>query len=316
MNYRRLGDAGVKLSEIGLGGWLTYGNAVEQARTEAIVRTCFDVGINFFDSANAYAAGRSEEAWGQILQSLPRHRYVLATKVFFPMGDGPNDRGLSRKHIMEQCDASLKRLRTDYVDLYQCHRHDPDTPLEETIRAMDDLIHRGKVLYWGFSEWPVEQVEKALEICAAGGFFPPKGSQPNYSALHRKPEERLFPLCGKAGIGNVVFSPLAQGVLTGKYKPGQPAPEGSRAADDRQNQFIKGLMQNQELLAKVQRLESVAKEQGCSMAQLALAWILRRPEVTSCIIGATREQQVIDNAKASEIKLEAQTIQRIEEILS
>lgn len=316
MNYRRLGDAGVKLSEIGLGGWLTYGNAVEQERTEAIVRKCFDLGINFFDSANVYAAGRSEEAWGQILQSYPRSSYVLATKVYFPMGDGPNDRGLSRKHITEQCHASLKRLKTDYIDLYQCHRFDPETPLEETIRTMDDLIRQGKVLYWGFSEWPVEQVERALEICAKGGYDAPKGSQPCYNAITRNPEKALFPLCAKAGIGNVVFSPLAQGVLTGKYKPGQRLPGDSRAADDRQNQFIKGLVSNNDLLAKVQRLEGIAREQGCSMAQLALAWILRRPEVTSCIIGATRPDQVADNAEASGIKLDEQTIRRIDEVLA
>jgi aryl-alcohol dehydrogenase-like predicted oxidoreductase len=316
MNYRRLGDAGVRLSEIGLGGWLTYGNAVEQAQTEAIVRTCFEVGINFFDSANAYAGGRSEAAWGQILRDYPRSSYVLATKVFFPMGEGPNDKGLSRKHIFEQCDASLKRLQTEYIDLYQCHRFDPDVPLEETIRAMDDLVHRGKVLYWGISEWPVEQIERALEICAAGGYYAPKGSQPHYNAIHRKPEEKLFPLCAKAGIGNVVFSPLAQGVLTGKYKPGASLPTDSRAADDRQNRFIKGLVENTDLLARVQKLEGIARDHNCSMAQLALAWILRRPEVTSCIIGASRPQQVKDNAAASGIKLDEATVRRMEEILA
>ncbi len=314
MQYRRLGDAGVKLSEIGLGGWLTFGNAIEQKQAQDVMDAAFDRGINFFDSANAYARGKSEEAWGELLSGRPRSSYVLATKVFFPMGDGPNDRGLSRKHIMEQCDASLRRLRTDYIDLYQCHRHDEETPLEETVRAMDDLIHQGKVLYWGFSEWPVEQVEQCLRLCG-DRYYKPKSSQPRYSAIERVWEQTLFPLCHSAGIGQVVFSPLAQGVLTGKYQPGQPLPAGSRASDDRQNQFIKRFTDDAALLEKVQRLHSIAAEQHCTMSQLALAWCLRRPEVTSCIIGATRPQQIHENAEASGIKLDEATVRRIEEVL-
>ena len=315
MQYRRLGDAGVKLSEIGLGGWLTFGNAIEQQQARAVMDAAFDNGINFLDSANAYARGRCEESWGELLKDRPRSSYVLATKVFFPMGDGPNDRGLSRKHVMEQCHASLKRLRTDYIDLYQCHRYDENTPLEETIRAMDDLIRQGKVVYWGFSEWPVEQVERCLQVCG-DRYYKPKGSQPRYSAVERDWERTLFPLCHRAGIGQVVFSPLAQGVLTGKYKPGQPPPAGSRATDDRQNQFIKRFTSDPKLLEKVQRLNAVAAEQGCTMSQLALAWILRRQEVTSCIIGATRPEQVTENAAASGIKLEEATVRRIDELLA
>ncbi len=315
MQYRRLGDAGIKLSEIGLGGWLTFGNAIEQKQAQDVMNTAFERGINFFDSANAYARGKCEESWGELLRERSRDSYVLATKVFFPMGDGPNDRGLSRKHVMEQCHASLRRLKTDYIDLYQCHRHDEETPLEETIRAMDDLIHQGKVLYWGFSEWPVEQIEKCLQICG-DRYYKPKGSQPQYSAVAREAEQAVFPLCRGAGIGQVVWSPLAQGVLTGKYKPGAPLPAGSRATDDRQNQFIKRFTDDAALLQKVQRLHAVADEQHCTMSQLALAWCLRRAEVTSCIIGATRPEQVTENAEASGIKLDEGTARRMDEVLA
>jgi voltage-dependent potassium channel beta subunit len=315
MHYRNLGDSGVKLSEIGLGGWLTFGNALDLDRGRAVLHAALDRGINFLDTANAYARGKCEEAWGDMLQGRPRSSYVLATKVFFPMGEGPNDRGLSRKHIMEQCHASLRRLRTDYVDLYQCHRHDPETPLEETIRAMDDLIRQGKVLYWGFSEWPVEVIEKALQICG-DRLDRPRSSQPQYSLVHRDIERQVIPLCTKAGIGQVVWSPLAQGVLTGKYKPNSPPPPGSRATDNRQNQFIKRFTDDQALLHKVQRLAPIAADAGCTMSQLALAWCLRQPNVTSCIIGATRPDQIADNAEASGIKLDDETLRRIEDVMA
>jgi aryl-alcohol dehydrogenase-like predicted oxidoreductase len=320
MQYRQLGDAGIKLSEIGLGGWLTFGSALERDAARAVIDAAFEAGINFLDTANAYAAGKCEEAWGELLADRRRSSYVLATKVFFPMGDGPNDRGLSRKHVFEQCHASLRRLRTDYIDLYQCHRYEVKgiadaVPVEETVRAMDDLIRRGKVLYWGFSEWPIERIEECLQVCG-DRYYKPKSSQPQYSAIARGPEKALFPLSAKAGIGQVVFSPLAQGVLTGKYKPGQPPPADSRAMDERQNRFIKNLVENQRLLEKVQRLAPLAQERGITMSQLALAWILRRPEVTSCIIGATRPQQVKENAAASGIKLDEGTVRRVEEILA
>lgn len=315
MQYRRLGEAGVKLSEIGLGGWLTFGNVLEKESARAVMAKAFDVGINFFDTADAYAGGKCEQAWGELLHELRRAEYVLATKVFFPTGAGVNDKGLSRKHIFENCHLSLRNLRTDYLDLYQCHRFDPETPLEETVRAMDDLVRHGKILYWGFSEWTPQQIQACLQVCG-DRLERPRSSQPRYSAVERQIEDEIMPLCHKAGIGQVVFSPLAQGVLTGKYKPGQGIPAGSRGADDRQNQFIKRFLVDESLLAKVQRLASVAVEHGCTMSQLALAWILRRPEVTSCIIGASRPAQVEENAKGSGLKLSETEIRRIDEIMS
>jgi aryl-alcohol dehydrogenase-like predicted oxidoreductase len=306
----------MKLSEIGLGGWLTFGNALAAQAARAVMDRAFELGINFFDSANAYARGKCEELWGELLSGRRRDGYVLATKVFFPMADGPNDRGLSRKHIFEQCHHSLRRLRTDYIDLYQCHRVDPETPLEETIRAMDDLIRQGKVLYWGFSEWPAERIEQCLRICSEGGYYKPKSSQPQYSLIHRSIEREVMPLCKTAGIGQVVWSPLGQGILTGKYKPGQPLPEGSRASDDRQNQFIRERVNDRALLEKVQRLAPIAAEHGMTMSQLALAWILRHGEVTSCIVGATRPEQLDENAKASGMQLDDATARRVEEIIA
>jgi aryl-alcohol dehydrogenase-like predicted oxidoreductase len=240
---------------------------------------------------------------------------VLATKVFFPTGTGPNDRGLSRKHIIENCHQSLRRLRTDYLDILQCHRFDPETPVEETVRAMDDLIRQGKVLYWGFSEWTAEQIEQCLRVCG-DRFDRPRSSQPRYSAVQREVESAVMPLCHKAGIGQVVFSPLAQGVLTGKYKPGQPVPADSRGADDRQNQFIQRFLSDEKLLQKVQRLAPIAAANNLMMSQLALAWVLRRPEVTSCIVGASKPRQLEENAKASGIKLSDQDVAKINDILS
>jgi voltage-dependent potassium channel beta subunit len=316
MNYRRLGEAGVKLSEIGLGGWLTFGSAFDADQGRAVMDRAFELGINFFDSANAYGRGRCEDLWGQLLAGRRRASYVLATKCFFPMGDGPNDKGLSRKHVFEQCHASLKRLRTDYIDLYQCHRFDPNTPLEETVRVMDDLIRQGKVMYWGFSEWSAEQIEQCLRLCSEGGWYKPRSSQPRYSLIDRGIEKDVMPLCRTAGIGQVTFSPLVQGILTGKYKPGQDVPEGSRAADDRQNMFIKDRLKDQSLLEKVQRLVPIAKEHGTTMSQLALAWILRRSEVSSVIVGASRPEQLDENAAASGMTLDDATARRVEEIVT
>lgn len=315
MNYRRLGEAGIKLSEIGLGGWMTFGNSLDMDRARAIFDKAFEMGINFFDTANAYAEGRCEQVWGEILSARPRSSFVLATKVFFPMGEGPNDRGLSRKHIMEQCHASLRRLRTDYIDIYQCHRYDDTVGMEEIVRAMDDLIHQGKVLYWGFSEWPVERIEECLRICG-DRYYRPASSQPGYSLLRRGPEEKVFPLCAKAGIGQITFSPLAQGTLSGKYKPGQPFPSDSRAADARSNMFIKRYVEDAAILEKVQKLAPIARQHNCTMAQLAIAWCLRRPEVTSVITGATRPEQVAENAAASGIRLDEGTCRRMEELLA
>lgn len=315
MQYRRLGDAGMKVSEIGLGGWLTFGNALDVQQARQIMDKAFEVGVNFLDTSDAYARGKCEEVWGDLLKERRRSSYVLATKVFFPMAEGPNDRGLSRKHIFEECHASLRRLRTDYIDLYQCHRFDENTPLEETVRMMDDLIHQGKVLYWGFSEWPADKIRECLEICGRC-YHAPRGSQPQYSLIHRNIEKDVMPLCHRAGIGQVVWSPLGQGVLTGKYKPGQHVPADSRARDERQNQFVLPLVQNQELLAKVQRLVPIAEENRCSIAQLCLAWVLRRPEVSSCIIGATKPRQVEENAEASGVQISSETAARMEEIMA
>jgi aryl-alcohol dehydrogenase-like predicted oxidoreductase len=315
MNFRRLGAAGVKVSEIGLGGWLTFGNALGQDTAAQIIDKAFDLGINFFDTANVYALGNCEEVWGGLLKKHRRSDFVLATKVYFPMGDGPNDEGLSRKHIFEQCHASLRRLQVDYIDLYQCHRFDENTPLEETIRAMDDLIRTGKILYWGFSEWSAPQIQECLRICG-DRFDRPRSSQPRYSAIQREAEKEVFPLCQKAGIGQVVFSPLAQGVLTGKYKPGQQFPADSRASDPRQNHFIGRFVSNAQLLQKVQQLVPLTQEQNRTMSQLALAWALRRPELSSCIIGATKIAQLEENAAASGITLSEKMIWRMEQILS
>ena len=315
MNYRRLGEAGVRLSEIGLGGWLTVANALDRDDAATVMAAAFDVGVNFFDTADAYADGAAEAAWGELLAGYRRPSYVLATKVFFPTGTGPNDRGLSRKHVTESCHASLRRLRTDYLDLYQCHRFDPDTPLTETVSTMNDLVRQGKVLHWGFSEWTAEQITQCLTSCG-DRFERPRSSQPRYSAVQRGVEEAVFPACAAAGIGQVVFSPLAQGVLSGKYLPGQPPPAGSRATDDRQNQFIRRFTDDEALLRKVQLLRPIADEVGLTLSQLALAWALRRPEVTSCIIGASRPAQLIENAAASGVKLADTVVARIDAALA
>lgn len=316
MNYRFLGRTGIRLSEIGLGGWLTVGNALSADQARAVLDEAFELGINFLDTANVYSRGRAEAVWGELLAGRPRDEYVLATKVYFPIGQKPNQSGLSRKHIMEQCAVSLGRLRTDNIDLYQCHRYDDNTPLEETVRAMDDLITQGKILYWGFSEWKPEQVQACVALCSAGGYYGPKSSQPQYNLIQREWERELFPLCQSAGIGQVCFSPLAEGVLTGKYRPEQEAPSGSRASDDKQNFFIKKLTDDKRLLERVQRLAPVARERGCTMAQLALAWCLRRTEVTSVIVGASRPEQLRENAVASGLNLEDSLLQKIDAALA
>jgi voltage-dependent potassium channel beta subunit len=314
MHYRRLGNSGLRLSEIGLGGWLTFGNVHDERSGREIMDRAFACGINFFDTANVYAAGACETMWGKLLAAYPRSSYVLATKVYFPMGEGPNDRGLSRKHIMEQCEASLRRLQTEAIDLYQCHRFDDTTPLEETVRAMDDLVHQGKIHYWGFSCWPAREIRRTFEICG-DRLYAPVSSQPHYNMLLRDVEMDVLPACRELGVGQVVFSPLEQGVLTGKYRPGQPLPPGSRAGDERQNQFIVDRVSDQRTLEQVVRLQEVADDVGCSIGQLALAWILRRPEITSCIVGATRPGQLEENAAASGIELSGQQLARIDEII-
>lgn len=314
MKYRRLGNAGVKLSEIGLGGWLTFGKTTGEKTGQELIKTAFDCGINFFDTANVYATGACESMWGKLLSDYTRSSFVLASKVYFPMGDGPNDKGLSRKHIMEQCEASLKRLDTDYLDLYQCHRYDDETPLEETICAMDDLVHQGKILYWGFSCWPADKIRQTIEWCG-DRFYAPVSSQPHYNMLMRDIESEVLPTCRENGIGQVVFSPLEQGVLTGKYLPGQSLPEGSRASDERQNFFIKDLVADTSKLERVQMLRGVADEAGLTLSQFALAWILQKEGFTSCITGASRPEQIRENSRASGVKLDTEQLEQIEEII-
>jgi aryl-alcohol dehydrogenase-like predicted oxidoreductase len=316
MDYRNLGKYGVKVSEIALGSWLTYGGATEAQTAEACIDRAYELGINFFDTANVYANGESEKTVGKALSKFQRESYFLATKVFFPMGDGPNDRGLSRKHIFEQAHLSLKRLGVDYIDLYQCHRYDPSVPLGETLQALDDLAQQGKILYAGVSEWSGPQIAHAADLIRANHWHPIVSNQPQYNMLGRGIEKEVIPISEREGLGQVVFSPLAQGVLTGKYKPGQPLPPDSRAADPRQNMFMGGRTPlDQMVLERVQRLVPIAEASGLTLAQLALAWCLRLKNISSVIIGASRPSQIDDNAAASAKTLSPDTLAKIEEIL-
>src|SRR5215210_381279 len=314
MEYRRLGGSGVKVSEISLGSWLTYGGSVAERRATDCIHKAYDLGINFFDTANVYVRGAAEEIVGNALKGFDRDLYFLATKVYFPMGDGPNDRGLSRKHITEQCHASLRRLGVDYVDLYQCHRYDEETPLEETMRALDDLVRAGKVLYVGVSEWTADQIGEALRIAKEMNLDRIVSNQPRYNMLQRQIEDAVIPLSQREGVGQVVFSPLAQGILTGKYRPGEAPEQGTRAADPESGRFMRGPM-NEQVLSAVDGLRAVASEAGLTMNQLALAWVLRQPNVSSAIIGASRPEQVDDNAAASGMELPPETLEKIDDIL-
>jgi voltage-dependent potassium channel beta subunit len=314
MEYRQLGHSGLKVSEISLGSWLTYGGSVADETAKQCIRRAYELGINFFDTANAYRRGEAERVMGDVLADFPRTDLVIATKVFFPMGEGPNDHGLSRKHIMEQCHASLRRLKADYIDLYQCHRFDPHIPLEETLRALDDLVNQGKVLYLGTSEWTAAQIAEARGLQRQMGWNPIASNQPQYSMLVRTIEREIVPLSEREGIGQVIWSPLAQGVLTGKYRPGQAPPAGSRATDEASSTFMESLMPD-EVLEAVQRLRPIAEELGLSMAQLALAWTLRLPNISSAIIGASRPEQVDDNAAAAGVRLNSDVLERIETAL-
>ncbi len=309
MHRRRLGSSDLEVSEIGLGSWLTYGGGVAREQAEACVRRAFDLGINFIDTANVYSGGAAESFLGEVLKGRPRETYVLATKVFFPMPSG--DRGLSAAQIKKQLDASLRRLQVSYVDLYQCHRFDPETPLAETMSALTEAVRQGKTRYIGFSEWTPAQIRAALAL--PGERF--VSSQPQYSMLERGPESEVFPLCANEGIGQVVWSPLKQGVLTGKYRPGEPPPAGSRAASEAMGGFLRGRLEDR-VLAAVGQLLPIAQELGLTLAQLALAWVLRRPEVSSAIVGATRPAQVEENARASGVRLEADVLQRVDRALA
>lgn len=315
MKYRRLGNTGLKVSEISLGSWLTYGATVDTNIARNTMLKAYDMGVNFFDTANVYARGEAEKVVGNILKEIPRSSYVLASKVFWPMGEGPNDRGLSRKHVMEQCDASLQRLGLDYLDIYYCHRFDPETPVEETLRALDDLVTQGKVRYVGVSEWSAAQIVEGVHVAKAFNFDPIVVNQPLYNMLSPKIEEDILPYSSKYGIGTVAFSPLAQGVLTGKYLGVSDIPAGSRAADETGSRFIERFL-TQDVLDRVKQLKALAEEQGMSLAQFSLAWVLRRQEVSSALIGATKPEQVEENLKAIEFEIEAEVWQQVDEILN
>ena len=309
MRYRRLDSSDLEISEISLGSWLTYGGGVERDRAEACVAKAFEVGINFFDTANVYARGGAESFLGGILGNRPRESYILATKLYFPIN---GDRGLSREQVLKQIDLSLGRLRTDYVDLYQCHRYDVEAPLDETMEALTEVVRAGKARYIGFSEWTADQIQAALDLVPSVEKF--VSSQPQYSMLYRVPEREVIPLCKRNGISQIVWSPLAQGTLTGKYKPGAPPPEGTRAASQDMG-WAMDRFRDDDVLAAVQRLRPIADGLGITMAQLALAWVLREDNAASAIIGASRPEQVDDNAAASEVELDASTLQAIDEAL-
>jgi aryl-alcohol dehydrogenase-like predicted oxidoreductase len=309
MRRRRLGSSDLLVSEISLGSWLTFGGGIERDRAEACVAKAFEVGIDFIDTANVYSRGQAEEFLGEVLADRPRDSYVLATKLYWTAPDG--GRGLSREQVLTQIDASLSRLRTDYVDLYQCHRYDWDVPLEETMEALTEVVRQGKARYIGFSEWPVEKIREAQAMDGVEHFV---SSQPQYSMLWRGPERDVIPASRELGISQIVWSPLAQGVLTGKYKPGEPLPDGTRATSETMGGFMQRAL-DQQLLERVQQLRTVADELGLSMAQLALAWVLREENVASAIIGASRPEQVSDNAGASGVELAPATLARINEIL-
>ena len=312
MKYRKLGDSDLEVSEISLGSWLTYGVGVEADKARACLDAAFDVGINFIDTANVYGRGAAETFLGEGLKGRPRDSYVLATKLYFPMSD--TDFGLSRGQVEKQLDASLKRLQTDYVDLYQCHRYDSGTPLEETMEALTHAVQSGKVRYIGFSEWPADKIRESLDLSRTRGFAKFVSSQPQYSLVWRQPEEEVIPLCADNGISQIVWSPLGQGVLTGKYDPDQPPPPGTRATSEEMGGFIERLM-NPVLLRAVQRLKPLAEEAGLTLAQFSLAWVLREPNVASAIIGASRPEQVHENAHASGLIVDTQLFQRAEAII-
>ena len=312
MKYRKLGESDLEVSEISLGSWLTYGAGVEADKARACLDEAFGMGINFIDTANIYGRGAAETFLGQALHNRPRDSYVLATKLYFPMTD--TDFGLSRAQVEKQLDASLKRLKTDYLDLYQCHRYDSGTPLDETMEALSRAVESGKTRYIGLSEWSAGQIQDSLDLSRDRGFARFVSSQPQYSLLWREPEDEVIPLCAANGISQIVWSPLGQGVLSGKYDPDSPRPRDSRAASDTMGHFMDRLMQP-EVLRAVQRLKPIAEEAGLTLPQFALAWVLSEPNVASAIIGASRPEQVRENAAASGVTVETELFNRAEAIL-
>ena len=315
MEFRHLGKSGLIVSEIAYGNWLTHGSQVEVDAAHACVRAALDCGITTFDTADVYADTRAESVLGDALAGVRRESYELFTKVFWPTGPGRNDRGLSRKHIIESCDASLRRLRTDHIDLYQAHRYDVETPLEETLRAFDDLVRQGKVLYVGVSEWTARQISEALRIADEMGFDRIVSNQPQYNMLWRVIEAEVVPTSEREGLGQIVFSPLAQGVLTGKYKPGEPPPAGSRATDDKGGSHFIARWLTDDVLTRVQQLRPIADDAGLSLANLALAWVLQNNNVSAAIIGASRPEQVKENVQAAGVRLDPEICKRIDDVL-
>jgi voltage-dependent potassium channel beta subunit len=311
VSYRALGASGLQVSVVGLGSWLTFGNQLDPAGSDRLVRAAFERGVNLFDTADVYRNGDGERALGNAIRGLPRHRLVLATKCFFPMSDDCNDRGLSRKHVHESLAASLRRLQTDYVDLYQCHRFDPATPLLETAMAMDDLIRRGLALYWGTSQWPADRLAEVVALCREHRLHRPIANQPLYNLFDRGIEADVLPVSARAGLGQLVYSPLAQGVLTGKYAPGAPPPPDSRAADERANQFV-GRYLTPARLQQAQQLAALARAHGLTATQAALAFCLRRPEVASVLVGARSVEQLDGSLAAAKVTLSAELLAALE----
>lgn len=313
MRTRALGRSGLRVSELSLGSWLTLGSRVDRSQTARLVAHAFALGVNLFDSADVYAQGEAERVLGNAIADLPRSQLVVATKCFFAMSETANDRGLSRKHIVESVEGSLRRLRTDYVDLHQCHRFDPDTPLDETVRAYDDLIRQGKVLYWGVSHWDADQIAAACGIADRFLAHRPISNQASYSMLDRGIESGILAASGRAGLGQIVFSPLAQGALTGKYGAGQ-RPEQSRANDPKRNRWMQDVLKD-DVLGRVDQLRPIAKELDCSVAQLALAWCLRQREVASVLIGATSTAQLDENVARLDVEIPASCLAAIDALL-
>jgi aryl-alcohol dehydrogenase-like predicted oxidoreductase len=314
MEHRHLGGSGLKVSEIAYGNWITHGSQVEEDAARACVAAALDEGITTFDTADVYAGTRAEDVLGRALQGVPRDSLEICTKVYWPTGTGVNDRGLSRKHIMRSVEGSLQRLRTDYIDLYQAHRYDSETPLEETLHAFDDLVRQGKVLYVGVSEWRAEEIIDALAIAHHRGFDKIVSNQPQYNMIWRVIESKVVPLSEKEGIGQIVWSPIAQGVLTGKYRPGEAPAAGTRATDPSGSGFIREYLA-EDVLTRVEQLRPLAAEAGLSMSQLAVAWVLQNPNVSAAIIGATKPEQVRENVKASGVKLDESLMRRIDDAL-
>ncbi len=321
MEYRKMGKWGVKLSCLGFGSYLNLGHKSDNKSSEKMVQTAYENGINFFDTADAYGVpdengikGQAEALLGKLLKPFRRSTLFVISKVFFAMGHWPNDKGLSAKHIKEGCEASLQRLQMDYLDVLMCHRPDPDTPLEETVRAMDDLIRQGKILYWGTSQWSPEQLVKANAVAGAMNARPIGVNEPSYNLLYRHPETSVFQVTAQEGIGNVTYSPLANGLLTGKYLPGKPLPKGSRASESDINGYMMTTYYKEENIEKSKRFKEIAEEMGLTAPLLAIAWCLRRPEVTSVILGARKAEQLEENLKAADVEIPEEVLTKLDEL--